>query len=249
MRIRIRVYMLMLGTAVVLIIVLLGSRPLSTPLTLELVGLTNIPPTVPALPLWTARDAQGEVSGLTAASPSHVLFKVSNRTGRSLPFRFMLYQFADSVPAGVAVPNGPSRHRAGTVHELPVELLVYKGMYFGPPVRDCFDSRTLAPRETALIALPRPPFDCVWRASVAYELPLTHPETLKYVIKRRLRIPEVHDVHGTPHHGAPQGLAYDEWIYGAWITNAVLNQTVQRTGASRSAQETNRPSPAAGSRR
>src|SRR5262245_59138289 len=108
MRYQIRVYMLMLGTAAILIIVFLWSRQLSLPLGFELVGLTNLPPAVPAVPLWTARNAGGEVSGLTAMSPSHVLFKVSNRTGRSLPFRPLLYQFADSVPVGVTVPKGPS---------------------------------------------------------------------------------------------------------------------------------------------
>jgi hypothetical protein len=244
MRLRSRIYILMLGTAAALIFVLVGSRRLGAPLTVEMVGLTNLPPTVPALSLWTAQNAQGEVSGLMPASPSHVLFKISNRTAGFLPFRPLLYQFADSLPAGVALPAGPSRHRGGRGNQLPVELNGYKSMTFGPmafgpPERDCFTLRTLAPNETALIALPRPPFECVWRAAIAYELLLTRPETLKYIIKKRLHIPEVHNIIG-----APQAFAYDECIYGVWITNTVLNQR-----ASRSAHETNKTSSAAGSRR
>ena len=224
MRVRSPVYMLMLGTVAALIIVLLGTGRPSMPLTLEIVGLTNLPPTVPALPLWSA-SPPGRISGLTAASPSHVLFKVSNRTGRVLPFRPLLYQFADSVPAGVAVPKGPSRHRGGQVNphrNFPRGLDGYKGMCFGPPDRDCFTYRTVAPGETAVMALPRPPFDCIWRPAVAYELPLTRLETLKYEIKKRLHIPEVHNIigHTTNIIGPSQGFAYNEWICGGWITNA-----------------------------
>jgi hypothetical protein len=216
MRVRKRVYKIMVATAAVLMTVFLGSRGVSVPLTLEFVGLTNIPPTVAARPLWTALDAQGEVSNLTAAAPSHVLFKVRNQTRSSLPFRPLLYQFADSLLAGVALPAGPSRHRGGRADGLPRELNGYKGMSFGPPECEIFGLRTLAPGEFALVTLPRPPFDCVWRAAVGYELPLTPPETVRHMLKQWLHIPETHNIIG-----AAPGFAYDECIYGAWITNTL----------------------------
>lgn len=220
MRFRRLACMLLLAATVAVVIVRLGLRPSTMPLGFEMAGYTNLPPAI--APFWTAQDSQGSVSALNTASPSHILFKVHNRTKSAVPFRPMRYQFADSVPAGVAVPQGPSRHRGGSVDphlSFPPELEQHMGMTFGPPERDCFTYRILAPGATALIALPRPPFDCTWRPAVAYELPLSRLETLKYVITKRLHIQKVYNVIG-----APSGLAYDEWIYGDWITNTVLKR-------------------------
>ncbi|MBM3837853.1 MAG: hypothetical protein FJ398_07775 [Verrucomicrobia bacterium] len=97
----------------------------------------------------------------------------------------------------------------------------YKGMAFGLPAPDWFTYRSLALGKSALMALPRPPFDCTWRPAVAYELPLTRLQTLRHIIKQRLRLLEFHNVFG-----APQGFYYDEWIYGAWITNVVLTTKI-----------------------
>ena len=145
MRYRTPAHMLLVGTCVAMIIVLLGARRINLPLTLEIVGFTNLPPTVPSTPLWTARDSRGPVSDLAPVSPSHVLFKVRNRTESAVPFRPLTYQFADSVPAGVAVPQGPSRHRGGRINphpNSPPGLNGYKGMAFAlsrlrsPALRD-----------------------------------------------------------------------------------------------------------------
>lgn len=238
MRVRSSIYLLMFGTTAVLIGAFFGSRRLNLPLTLEFVSLTNVPPSVTALPLWSAQDRRGEVSGLVPASPSHVLFRVTNRTRRPFQFRPLLYQFADSLPTGAVLPPGPSRHRGGHVRPpYPEELSTYKGMSFGPPHRDCATYRTLAPGEAALIPLPRPPFKCTWRVAIAYGLPLTGPEKLRCFIKARLHLGRVYNIISSP-----QGPAYDEWMFGAWITNTVPNEVVPRPRASRVGQEQIAPS-------
>lgn len=194
----------------------LGSTP-AMPFTLEVVCLTNPPPANSRLPLWSAYNEAGNVLGLVPASPSHVLFAVKNRTKGPLQFRLMPYELTDSLPAGESLTKGPSHFRGRNVdssHEQWIDLAVYRGMRFGPP--DCFTKRLLWPGETALIALPRPPFDCVWRALIAYDLPLTKAQRWQHFFKERLGLVEKWNILGTA-----QGPVYDESISGAWITNAI----------------------------
>jgi hypothetical protein len=203
--------------------------PVGMPITLELVGLTNLPPVDARLLLWRATDIHGAVSGLTPASPSHVLFQLKNCTKSAVEYRPMGYQFADSLPPGMPLPKAPYRDRGGTVGidrardrlaDLCRGLIVCRGMQFGPP--DYWTSQRLGPGETILIALPRPPFDCVWRAGIGYELPLTKPQLLLLNLKKRLHI----RADRWQVVGGRQWPAYDEWMYGRWITNAVLNKPV-----------------------
>jgi hypothetical protein len=203
------------------------------PLTLESVGLTNLPPVDARLPLWRATDIHGTVSGLTPASPSHVLFELKNRTKSTLEYRPMGYQFADSLPPGIELPKAPYRDRGGIVgidrvrdrlSDLCRGLIVCRGIQFGPP--DSWTFQRLGPGETALIALPRPPFDCVWRAGIGYGLPLTKPQLLLLMLKTRLHIEEKWNIYT-----GPQGPVYDEWMYGRWITNAVLNKPASLSDA------------------
>src|SRR5208282_2096577 len=185
------IWVLVSGIALILIASLYLLPPSDTPLTVEFVGLTNLPPTVrrtptwmvgpggtfsnlsPASPLhWIAFCRNGAISNLPPASPSHVLFSVKNRTTRPLTFRRFVHEFSDSLPAGVALPRGPSRHReAAAETHMPGEpnLQVYHGMSFNPPDALFLKGRTLNAGETALLILPRPPFDCVWRPLLVYD--------------------------------------------------------------------------------
>jgi hypothetical protein len=236
------VCVLVSGIAVILIARLYSLPPSDMPLTIAFVGLTNLPPTVPRSPIcmvyldgtfsnlspasplhWIAFGKNGAISNLPPASPSHVLFTVKNRTTRPLTFRWFGHEFSDSLPAGVALPKGPSRHRAhvGEAPQMPEEpdLQVCHGMAFNPPDALFLKGRTLKAGETALLILPRPPFDCVWRPLLIYDLPLAKPQLLLYTIKVRLRVREKWEIYH-----APQGATYIEWVRGVWITNAALNK-------------------------
>jgi hypothetical protein len=178
----------------------------------------------PASPLhWIAFGKNGVISNLPPASPSHVLFTVKNRTTRPLTLRWFGREFGDSLPDGVALPKGPSHHRAhvGEAPQMPEkpDLQLYHGMSFNPPDALFPKSRTLKAGETALLILPRPPFDCVWRPLLIYDLPLAKPQLLLYSIKARLHVREKWQIYSTP-----QGATYFEWVRGVWITNAALNR-------------------------
>ena len=142
------------GIALLLIASLYLWPPSDTPLTVEFVGLTNLPPTVPRTPTWRVAGGtfsklspasplhwlafckNGAISNLPPASPSHVLFRVKNRTTRPLAFRRFSHEFSPSLPAGVALPEGPSRHREAVAEpHMPEEpnLQGYHGMGFSPP--------------------------------------------------------------------------------------------------------------------
>ncbi len=210
----------------VLMLVLSASSRSEFPVTVEAVCLTNVSSTASSLPLWTARDSRGAVSGLTPVSPSHVLFALKNHTSRRLQFRPLLYQFTESLRQGAALPRGPSRVRSHVVdrsHPPELNLSRFHGMYFGPS--DCHTYRTLKPGEAAVIPLPRPPFDCVWRPAIAYGLPVTKLQSvlarLKYRVVHRPGPWVISTSSGRP--------IYDEIMYGAWITNAVLNKPMQPT--------------------
>ncbi len=78
---------------------------------------------------------------------------------------------------------------------------------------------TLKAGETALLIVARPPFDCVWRPVLVYDLPLAKPQFLIHTIKARLRVRERWQIYP-----ARQGATYNEWVRGLWITNAELNK-------------------------
>jgi len=98
------------------------------------------------------------------------------------------------------------------------DLQVCHGMTFNPPDALFLKGRTLKAGETALLILPRPPFDCVWRPLLIYDLPLAKPQLLLYSTKARLRVREKWQIYPTP-----QGATYFEWVRGVWITNVALN--------------------------
>lgn len=202
------------------------------PLALAFVCLTNAVPEGGG-PIWSAYNKDGNVSDLARASPSHVLFALRNRTGQPITYRFLMYQFTDTLPAGSAPPKGPYRRHGDPVNppgrpgpDLGVSDTTRFGrMRFGPP--DCFSYRTLIPRGTVYVALPRPPFDCVWRPVITYICPLSKRDFLVHQLKSWLRLKDDRWLI----HSAQGGRAYDE--YAAWLTNtAVLHgDAVQPTEA------------------
>jgi hypothetical protein len=210
----------LLVAVVVVIVLLSASGWWQLPVTLEPIGVTNVPFTASSPPLWTARNKRGIVSGLAPAFPSHLLFTLKNHTSRPLGFRPLLYEFTDSLPKGTALAKGPSRDRARVVdrsHPPRPNLYFSHGMMFGPP--DCFTERTLEPGKRVVIALPRPPFDCVWRPSITYELTVAKSEILLQRLKSRF-----YKTAPWPVHTSGGRLVYEEFLFGAWITNAVFNK-------------------------
>ncbi|HYG35049.1 MAG TPA: hypothetical protein VEC99_09710, partial [Clostridia bacterium] len=137
------------------------------------------------------------------------------------------------------------RERAGEVRiSQEPDLQVYHGMRFGPPRALVMKSQTLQAGETALLALPRPPFDCVWRPNIGCEVPLTKLEFFKHITQETLHLREKWQIYPRR-----QGAVYNEWVDGAWITNATLHKAVQRTEASHSPDVTNQTPVATGFRR
>jgi hypothetical protein len=186
-------------SAIAAIVAVVFLRRASTDMSLkiEYVGLTNIPTTGSSND-WMAYNAKGKISSLPAVSPSHARFKVSNNTRQTVDYRFLLYDFAD---ADTSVPD----------------IGVHDGMRFGPAWSDVFNLQVLKPGETKVVILPRPPFECVWRANVAYLLPMAATQDLLRSIGNRMGRKNLERI-GSDSKGRA---VYDKMLPSVWITNTL----------------------------
>ena len=163
------------------------------PLTVEWMGLTNISATTQPMPHWTAYNPKSETVTLTAASPSHGIVKITNRTRTVLDYRLLLYDFR--APSGQAT-------------------IIQNGIEFGPPETQVFNYKPLKPGASVLVNIPRPPFDCVWRVNVAYLLPL--PTLRKFLVWFHPALRQ----DGTEHVvDGSTGPCYDRMAQSLWVRN------------------------------
>ena len=139
------------------------------------------------------------------------------------------HEFSPSIVAGGKLPKAPSHHREAVAKADKAEepkLQGYHGMGFSPPNGLFMQSGalkagggTVKAGETALLIVPRPPFDCVWRPVVVYDLRLGKPQLVLHGIKSWLGVGEKWQIYPER-----QGARYNEWMKGLWMTNSALNK-------------------------